>query len=750
MAIKRRNFLWFLGASAGTVALNSLADYQDNQLEALFPGKAVSATESRKLDFVDFETIPYPVPLEVEKLSKAQQIELFQHYEVRDDLVLPPDYEYQLIAAWGEPVGNSRFGYNNDYLSFVETAENEGFLTVNFEYISDGVWMETYPEVIGKSLPFPEVIAAAAKQKQQIDAFNLSDDNVLKAQIQAIAKECLTDLGLGIISLRRKADGSWERTNSSSDRRITGISGLEDNKYLKSTGAAVAVFTKKHKIGYDDRLGDKIIGTFQNCSGGTTPWGTVFSAEENFQDQVPEAVMADGSAFDPSTRPFQISDRQLEGSGNVFGLAGNKYGWMVEIDPANPNDYGTKHTWLGRFRHEAVGIKAETGKKLAVYSGCDRRGGHVYKFVSEDTISNIKAKSNSRLLEAGMLYGAKFNPDGTGKWIPLTLSTPVNPVLPSQTIPQKGKGLVTLPNSDRTAGGTVAITDDAEAISFSAKFATLGDLYLGNDLEKQGAILIDAHNAANAAGVTCTARPEDTDIAPDGSLYIAFTSGTPGSDGSPDKAIFQGSRGEIPWECGWIFHLEEDNNDPAAMTFRWSSLAMGGEPTAGGAGFANPDNLEIDDNGNVWMVTDISTSKHNQAVPTRLSKDGTVLDQGEIQGIFGNNSMWFIPTSGVNAGNAYPFAIGPMECETTGLFFTRDRQTLFLSVQHPGEKNGIRQNQASETRKFALKTTDGEEFIQERIVPLGSNWPRKGVNDPPYPAVVAIRRIDNQPITGIT
>jgi secreted PhoX family phosphatase len=55
---------------------------------------------------------------------------------------------------------------------------------------------------------------------------------------------------------------------------------------------------------------------------------------------------------------------------------------MVEVDPANPDDYGTKHTWLGRFRHEAVAFLAQTVQPLAVYSGCDRRGGHVYKFVS--------------------------------------------------------------------------------------------------------------------------------------------------------------------------------------------------------------------------------------------------------------------------------------------------------------------------------------------------------------------------------
>jgi hypothetical protein len=365
----------------------------------------------------------------------------------------------------------------------------------------------------------------------------------------------------------------------------------------------------------------------------------------------------------------------------------------------------------------------------------------LYKFVSKDTVSDPTDKANSRLMAEGMLYAAVFAPDGTGRWMALTPNTPVNPVLPSTV---EGS-LVPLPK--RPQGGIVEVTTDAEALAFKQQFATLGDLYQGNDIEKQGAILIDAHFAANAAGATTTARPEDTDMAADGSLYIAFTSGSPGGDGGPDKRVFTGPKGETPWEFGWILRLVEDQDDPAAMTFRWESFAMGGEPAEGGAGFSNPDNLEFDNNGNVWMVTDISTSKHNQPVASRVNDPGESISQTDIQGIFGNNSIWCLPTSGEMAGNAYLFGIGPMECETTGPFFSPDQKTLFLAVQHPGEKYGIRKDNQTETRKFVIKTTAGEKFQQERLVPLGSNWPRKGTSDPPQPAVVAIRRLDNQPIT---
>ena len=95
---------------------------------------------------------------------------------------------------------------------------------------------------------------------------------------------------------------------------------------------------------------------------------------------------------------------------------------------------------------------------------------------------------------------------------------------------------------------------------------------------------------------------------------------------------------------------------------------------------------------------------------------------------------------------AYLFGFGPIECETTGPFFSKDQQTLFLSVQHPGEVLGTRKDMAFESRKFAMKTTDGKEFMQTRKVPLGSNWPTRKPNDPPKPAVVAIRKIDNTAI----
>ncbi len=79
------------------------------------------------------------MPYEALKVSGEQQATAFAQYAVQDDIVLPEGFTYDLIASWGDAVGDSRFGYNNDYLSFVPTGPDEGYLTVNFEYVSSDI-----------------------------------------------------------------------------------------------------------------------------------------------------------------------------------------------------------------------------------------------------------------------------------------------------------------------------------------------------------------------------------------------------------------------------------------------------------------------------------------------------------------------------------------------------------------------------------------------------------------------------------
>ena len=80
------------------------------------------------------------MPYSAVNISSDRQPIEYAQYIIQDDIVLPDGFTYDVIASWGDPVGDSRFGYNNDYLSFVPTGENEGYLTVNFEYISSSTW----------------------------------------------------------------------------------------------------------------------------------------------------------------------------------------------------------------------------------------------------------------------------------------------------------------------------------------------------------------------------------------------------------------------------------------------------------------------------------------------------------------------------------------------------------------------------------------------------------------------------------
>ena len=179
-------------------------------------------------------------------------------------------------------------------------------------------------------------------------------------------------------------------------------------------------------------------------------------------------------------------------------------------------------------------------------------------------------------------------------------------------------------------------------------------------------------------------------LAPDGSLLVADLANnrirriTPGTDGV-------------------------HNGDPSETI---STIAGNGENrSAGDGGPASassmyfPHDLAFDPAGNLWVVTDITAARLN--------------DDARYTG-FRNNGMFFVPTSGPGAGVALQFASAPCESELAGPSWTPARDTMFLSVQHPGEGYGIRGAGVA--------------------APRGSNWPGGRANDPPLPAVVAIRQ----------
>jgi secreted PhoX family phosphatase len=237
-----------------------------------------------------------------------------------------------------------------------------------------------------------------------------------------------------------------------------------------------------------------------------------------------------------------------------------------------------------------------------------------------------------------------------------------------------------------------------------------------------------------------------------------MTDNVAGSDGYADARIFQVSKYTTDVNAdqpsGALYKIIENSRDGAGLSFRWQRFAQGGEAgTKNGAGFANLDNLVFDSKSNVWGCIDMSTGNHNgitngvttSEINISHSTKGTNTASGfagapNLVGVFGNNWLFYIPTSGAEAGTVVPFAYGPTRCELTGPTFVGD--TLIISVQHPGEDSPIgAQNDGPVTRDIELLSVDGVVFTQTRTIPKGSLWPANILIDGssvPRPATIGI------------
>ena len=805
--LDRRRFLRYVGTGAAALAGTQLG---------LFPlgcapgGQRVGWVDSNgKPDWI---APPYPIPLPGEDPTTNYATRLAQ-YTVQDELVLPEGFRYDVVAGWGDRFGAAghevRFGYNCDYtgLAPIEGSDDEFWLMVNHEYVSPRPWSEGYageedgfelPEMrlerdpenpdlfkygrftfAGWTLPVAidrrlaeddkDLRSQLARQGNSIDLETRSEEipPEIRAQIEDLCERGLAELGVSILRVRRLADGRFEVVSDATDhRRIMGKScqNVSDATHSEFgfTGPAAAL------------LGDSLKGTICNCSGGTTPWGTFLTCEENFQYEVNEEITPAGRLLEGRKRTFRGGAEKVNGvydldthpvPSNLDGLGlgiaepldGRHYGWVGEIEPETGRL--TKHTGLGRFRHENVTLRCEAGKPMAAYMGDDRRGGHVWKFVSEGTVEDPKSRANSRLLEKGTLYVARFEEGMTGRWLAIEPSTPLRrPEI--EHLPTEHIQLPARPEGDSADVGNtegknpdITVEEWVQSIeTFTGKSfdqCTLADLVSppGDLTEEQaieyirGVLVTDAFLMANAIGGTPSARPEDLEVHPiDQSVYIAFTDATDGSDGAPDARIFPDSRQENSRQYGAIYRIVEGEDGPASETFTWGHFVSSGEVAERGGGFACADNLAFDPDGNLWMVTDISTSAQNFPT-TRSTDDGTQPGGKQFRGIFGNNALFMIPTSGEDAGIPRLFAIGPMECEMCGPTFTDDGRTLILSVQHPGETHGTRRaDQPDEEQIHLVFDPEGKAIEQRRTVPRGSNFPHGELGRAPQPAVVCITR----------
>lgn len=138
-----------------------------------------------------------------------------------------------------------------------------------------------------------------------------------------------------------------------------------------------------------------VVGTYNNCSGGITPWNTVITCEENT----------------PTAPTDSNNDGYLD------------FGWTVELDPAtrtvrdqDGNGTPDKLWRMGRIRHENVVVAAD---RRTVYEGADEGStSYVYKYVAT-TAGNLKD---------GTLYVLKLDGElgtaTTGTWVVVPNSTP--------------------------------------------------------------------------------------------------------------------------------------------------------------------------------------------------------------------------------------------------------------------------------------------------------------------------------------
>ena len=527
-----------------------------------------------------------------------------------DTVIVPEGYIARPFYRWGDAVGlkgnlpafkkdgsntteeqAAQAGMHHDGMAWFslpqggESAEH-GLLAMNHEYIDNGML-------------FKDGVA------------NWSADKARKGQ---------NAMGVSVIEVKKNGQ-QWEVVRPSAfARRITvntpmQLSGPARHNDLMKTAA--------------DSKGEVVLGTMQNCANGHTPWGTYLTCEENWSD-----IFVKKGEMNALEKRYGISDsddsyrwNEVDERFSVDKTPNepNRFGWVVEIDPYNPNSTPRKHTALGRIKHEGAAVTIAPDNRVVVYMGDDQKFEYIYKFVSDKKYDPANRDANLSLLESGTLYVAKFNDDGSGVWLPLV----------------HGEG----------------------GLDSSNGFANQGDL------------LIKTRMAADVVGATKMDRPEWIAVDPHaaGSVYCTLTNNS--DRGKEGKAPVDAANPRANNVFGHIMHWVEENSDPAAPRFRWDILVMAGrtdgedEKAKGsmkGAAFGSPDGLSFDPRGVLWIQTDVSSSTINKKA---------------YEGM-GNNQM----VATIPGTNEYRrFLTGPRGCEITGIAFTPDNRTLFINIQHPGE-----------------------------------------------------------------
>ena len=524
-----------------------------------------------------------------------------------DTITVPAGYSWHPVATWGDPLWSAAaefdpasrgtaasqetaFGDNNDGMALFVDGDSL-VLAVNNEYTN-------LPIIFGnRDSKLPETA-----------------DDVRKGKAAH---------GVSVMEIA-ETDGRWHVVKDSAyNRRITADTPME------ITGPARGHALLKTAA---DPTGTTSLGTWNNCGNGRTPWGTYLACEENFNgyfsssdaNYKPSAELSRygvktedwGYAWATTDERFDISKHPQEP---------NRAGYVVEIDPLDPNSTPKKRTALGRFKHENAELVVNGDGTVVVYMGDDERGEVLYKFVSSGKYT--VGSDNSNLLEDGDLFVARFNDDGTGEWLALTPET--------------------------------------------------------TGMKDKGEISVHTQIAASAVGATTMDHPEWVAANPKTSdVYCCLTNNRnrgvkPNAGG--DQTPVNGPNPREKNNYGQIVRWAPVDVNHAGPTFTWDLLVVAGNPTvhsdayAGSSNvtaenmFNSPDGLAFDSTGLAWIQT-----------------DGNYSNEGDFAGM-GNNQMLIGDPS---TGEIRRFLVGPMECEITGITWAPDRRTVFVGVQHPGEKGG--------------------------------------------------------------
>lgn len=532
-----------------------------------------------------------------------------------DTVTVPEGYQWRTFLRWGDPIlpgtggmnadysnitperQAGAFGYNNDYVAYLPATRggqesDDGLLWVNHEY--------TNPELM---------------------FYGYNPDAPTNDQINIE----MNAHGGSVVEVRRNGNGAISyRRAGALNRRITAFTPIQ------VTGPAAG-----HELlqTTDDPAGTTVLGTLNNCAGGQTPWGTILTAEENFDQYFGGGDQAEDDPVRQALERYSLdfgepSFRKWETLYERFDLAvepnePNRFGWVVEVDPYDPESTPKKRTAMGRLKHEGAEVTLSPDGTVVAYMGDDARFDYLYKFVSDGTYANDMSPADAGdLLDARTVYVAVFNDDQTGTWIPLI-------------------------------HGENGLTSD-------------------NGFADQGEVLIKMRLAGDIVGATPMDRPEDVQPDPNrpGYVYVALTNNTDRED--PNAA---NPRVPNPW--GHVIEIIETGGDAAAATFNWDFLLLCGDPDDPDTFFGGFDKSQ---------VSPISAPDNFGFTPT-----GSLLvaTDGQPRGLGINDAFHFVPLTGPERGHVQQFCTVPVGAEACGPAFTPDGQTLFLAVQHPGDDGTI-------------------------------------------------------------